>query len=117
VPVIPIPVTRLFKAVLTARACTCKLSTSFLCPIGRNRHKSTDILLSARTVLHDAVAGFKTLTKRNQLTNEAHLKLKLRASYRTHRPMTNSGETRIAVWQQRRDSTTLENVHMSTRNS
>jgi len=47
VPVIPIPVTRLFKAVLTARACTCKLSTSFLCPIGRNRHKSTDILLSA----------------------------------------------------------------------
>jgi len=25
-----------------------------------------------RTVLHDAFTGFKTLTKRNQLTNEAH---------------------------------------------
>jgi len=31
--------------------------------------------------------------------------------------MTNSGETRIAQWQQRRNSTTQENVHMSTRNS
>jgi len=30
VPVIPILITRLFKAVLAARACTCKLSTSFL---------------------------------------------------------------------------------------
>jgi len=33
VPVIPIPITRLFKAVLTARACTSKLSTSFLYPV------------------------------------------------------------------------------------
>jgi len=30
VPVIPIHITRLFKAVLTARTYTCKLSTSFL---------------------------------------------------------------------------------------
>jgi len=46
VPVIPVLVTRLFKTVFTARACTCKLSTSFLCPIRRNRHKSTAVLLS-----------------------------------------------------------------------
>ena len=55
-PVIPIPVTRLFKAVFTPRACTCELSTSLLCPIVRNRHKSTVILLCAWNV-HSSVGS------------------------------------------------------------
>jgi len=46
VPVIPIRIIRLFKAVFTARACTCELSTSAL-SYRRNRHKSTVVLLSA----------------------------------------------------------------------
>jgi len=43
----PIPITRLFKAVFTAHASTCKLPSSFLCPVGQDRHKSTTVLLSA----------------------------------------------------------------------
>jgi len=56
-------------------------------------------------VLHDAFTGFKTLTNKNQLTNEAHLNnSRLRAAYRTHRQMANGGETqerkKTYIWAQ-----------------
>jgi len=93
-PVIPVPITRLFKAVLTARVCTSELSTSFLCPIGRNRHKSTVVLLRAHKRA-PFFTGFKTLTKKtNQLTKESTFKqLKTARRLSNASPDDNSGET------------------------
>ena len=106
VPVIPIPMTRRFKAVLTARACTCKLSTSFLCAIvwkphklkyllSAHAHRSTQCLYRLQdTDKQESVHERSTQTARRQTTQ------RLRALYRS-----------ISQWQ---TAAKLKNARKST---